>query len=134
MQVRPKSFEERQREQDTAQVALNGGAATLGTILGFAARQMARYPQYDGEFEESKWERGVMTRQVETKGGVRFEAGDVVAVERERAVWPEGWATPLWGPAAAMLAAAREYRMVWSVRGAGKCPVARSDVKIDEEA
>lgn len=40
------------------------------------------YPQYKGHWDGDEWEVGTVTRRIETKMGVAFEAGDVTLVKR----------------------------------------------------
>lgn len=55
-------------------------------IVEIATDAHAEYPQYDGYWDGPEWVLAKITRRLRTKGGVRFERGDIVLVnltERE---------------------------------------------------
>lgn len=61
----------------------DGSPIVMSVLKNRAAEQLAQYPQYAGYHDGAEWYVVRFTKRVTTKGGVRFEAGDL-ALCRDR--------------------------------------------------
>lgn len=86
-------------------------------LIEQANRAHVQYPQYEGHWDN--WQAAVVTRQIRTKGGIRFEAGDRVLVNTR----PVGTAYPdrtCWAAAGLSMPG---YVTAYSWRGEVDCSV-----------
>jgi hypothetical protein len=95
-------MDEQEKSRRADQATVNNSAAKwpdqLPTIIrDFAAEQMERYPQYAGHWDG--WVLVRFTRELVTKGGLRFRAGDYTLAHRNGGIFN----TSQW--------------MAWSLRG-----------------
>ena len=79
-----------QRDRQTADqlyvnevFASDGPDVAAATIRILAAAAHAEYPQYEGHWAGDDWTLARVTQRVETKGGLRFEKGDIVLLKYE---------------------------------------------------
>ena len=57
-------------------MAVEGDVAPADLLL-------APWPQYEGAFDPSLWRPAIARQRIETKGGIAFEEGDLVAIQRK---------------------------------------------------
>ena len=70
-----------QRQDEFNALYRNAGPLAILSLREYARQHHERWPQYLGRFDD--WTLAKIRRQIETKGGVCFEPGDIVLVEPE---------------------------------------------------
>lgn len=72
-------WDEREREQMLVNKSFDvmDRSFTIRLIKRLAAERHAHLPQYEGHWEDPKWRLVRFTATINTKGGVRFDVGDI---------------------------------------------------------